>query len=269
MNHRLALLDPLGLAELDRLAARQTRVDRKYLVPPGGVAALLDAVAGEARVLDIDGVREFGYRSVYLDAPGLPCYTAAGRRRRRRAKVRTRCYLDTGATWLEVKTRGARGASVKQRTRLHAPGDDTTGSREREVLTGEPAHFVGSRFQDARVPGIPVAELRPTLVTTYRRSTLVVGADRATIDTELSWELPDGAAKRQLGDLAVVETKSAGPPTPVDRILWRLGHRPTQLSKYGTGLAALRPDLPRLKWHRVLARHLDLSSKDSSCAFAR
>lgn len=45
-------------------------------------------------------------------------------------------------------------------------------------------------------------------------------------------------------------------PTELDRLLWRRGHRPVCLSKYGAGLAALTPDLPDEKWHRVLTRHI-------------
>ncbi|MFV0316059.1 MAG: molecular chaperone, partial [Microthrixaceae bacterium] len=38
----------------------------------------------------------------------------------------------------------------------------------------------------------------------------------------------------------------------LDRALWRRGYRPTSLSKYATGLAALDPDLPRNRWARIL-----------------
>ena len=43
----------------------------------------------------------------------------------------------------------------------------------------------------------------------------------------------------------------------LDRLLWANGHRPASISKFGTGLAALRPGLPRNKWSRVLRRHFD------------
>ena len=57
--------------------------------------------------------------------------------------------------------------------------------------------------------------------------------------------------------MLVVETKSAtAGPGPLDRRLWELGHRPVRISKYGTGLALLTPDLQRNRWHRVTSRHL-------------
>ena len=42
------------------------------------------------------------------------------------------------------------------------------------------------------------------------------------------------------GHEVIVETKAGPHPSGVDRLLWAAGHRPASLSKYGTGLAALR-----------------------------
>ena len=66
-----------------------------------------------------------------------------------------------------------------------------------------------------------------------------------------------GHGTAAVGDVLVVETKSGSArPGPLDRRLWALGHRPTRISKYGTGLALLTPDLAGNRWHRVTSRHL-------------
>jgi hypothetical protein len=62
-----ALVDPIGLDELMELAELQTRVDRKYFVPADVFRTMIAELAGELRVLDIDGKRTFGYESVYFD----------------------------------------------------------------------------------------------------------------------------------------------------------------------------------------------------------
>lgn len=104
-----------------------------------------------------------------------------------------------------------------------------------------------------------MASLLPTLTTSYRRATLLVpasrnaSASRATIDIELAWEASDGRTI-ELSDTIIVETKSAAHAGSLDRLLWRHGFRPSTISKYGTGMAALHPELPSHKWHRVLAR---------------
>lgn len=56
--------------------------------------------------------------------------------------------------------------------------------------------------------------------------------------------------------LVIVETKSGARPSDADRLLWAEGHRPQTISKYATGLAALRSHLPRNRWHRLLTTTL-------------
>ena len=210
---------------------------------------LIARLPGDTRVLEIDGEREFGYRSVYFDSPDLSSYLAAARPRRRRYKVRVRSYLDSDLQFVEVKTRGSRGATVKDR--LSHPGSAyELGAAGRtyvaETLTAAGLHDRGHRVDD----------LGPVLTVRYRRTTLLLprSGARATLDTQLSWQLP-GAAPLALPDLAIVETKSARAATEVDRALWTMRHRPSTVSKYGTGLAALRPELPSHKWAPVLRAH--------------
>jgi hypothetical protein len=101
----LGTLLPIALDELVEQAAMQTRVDRKYVLPTSSLAGVVAALPGTARALEIDWRRSFGYRSVYLDTPTLESFHAGGQGRRRRFKVRSRTYLDSGSCWLEVKTR--------------------------------------------------------------------------------------------------------------------------------------------------------------------
>ena len=114
-DERLDLMEPISLAELVERAELLTRVDRKYVLRTADADGLLAAVDAQARVLEIDGRREFGYRSTYFDTPGRDSFLGSGRSHRRRWKVRTRAYLDTGSCWLEVKTRQGRDQTRKQR----------------------------------------------------------------------------------------------------------------------------------------------------------
>ena len=82
----------------------------------------------------------------------------------------------------------------------------------------------------------------------------IVEGDELTIDVELEWELDTGERMRT-PELVVIETKSAAQPSELDRLLWSKGHRPDRISKYATGLAALRPELPANRWNRVLRHH--------------
>lgn len=243
----LRRMAPVGLAELVERAALQTRVDRKYVVPAEALPHLLEQLAPHARVLDIDGERTFRYESVYFDTPRLVSYHSAAYRRRRRFKVRTRTYLDTAECWLEVKISGARGSITKHRLAYHPRDRDT-------VHPGR--HFVEEALARESIAAAEADDsLEPVLVTEYRRTTLLLpeSASRVTIDTALSWRHHDDTLR--LSGLAVIETKTASAASPVDRMLWQRGVRPARISKYATGLAALRLDLPDAPWRRTLRRH--------------
>jgi hypothetical protein len=249
----VGLLDriaPVSLRELDATAALQTRVDRKYALTSEEAHTLLATLAPTARVLDIDGARSHGYASTYFDTPDMLAFRLTARRRRRRFKVRTRTYVDSGARFLEVKCRGSRGVTVKHRQ----PHDDA-------ARIGAGVGFVADRLRAAHIggeaPGARASSLAPVLATAFQRTTLLLPDARLTADTGLVWTLladrtGDGTRCAAF-PLTVVETKSAGSaPSSADRILWRAGHRPDRISKFGTGLALLDPTLPDHPWRRLL-----------------
>lgn len=245
-----AHLRSIELDELVERAALLNRIDRKYVIPRAALPDLLAAVPADTQALTIAGQRTFGYRSVYLDTPDLVTFKLAGQKRRRRFKVRTRSYLDTGTSWLEVKTRGRRGLTEKQR--ISHPDAEIGG------LNSEGREFVNMALTSAGIGPVDPAELRPTMVTSYERTTLFLPttASRTTIDTELGWtSLGETTGDLDRPGIAIVETKTGATPSAVDRLLWRRGHRPVSISKYGVGMAALHGERP-LKWHRVLTRDL-------------
>ncbi len=243
-ERQVAALPPVALHELDAQAALQTRVDRKYVVDPRTWAQVLSA-SSPAGALEIDGARSFRYSSLYFDTPELESYRAAAHRRRSRYKVRTREYLDAGTAAIEVKLRSGQGQTVKHRAWLDPAGLSPG------PLVGDALAFV-SAFPE--VAG-SAARLRPTLRTTYARSTLLTADGRVTVDRAVTGSSVSGGSVG-FGDAVIVETKSARRAGAVDRALWAHGVRPSRVSKYCTTLAALEPDLPAHRWARTLRRHL-------------
>jgi hypothetical protein len=244
-------LEPIALGELIERAALQCRVDRKYVVAVDEVPDLLDQLTPYARVLDIDGQRLFAYESVYFDTPCLASYHCAAYRRRRRFKVRTRTYLDSAQCWLEVKISGARGLVTKHRLPYLA--------EDRHTVRSGRGFVDEALVRESIWPDLTARPLEPVLTTNYRRSTLLLPAtaSRVTIDTALTWH--DGDRALRLPGIAVVETKTSSAASLVDRMLWQRGIRPVRISKYATGLAALRLDLPDVPWRRTLRRHFRAS----------
>ena len=145
----------ITLDELNAEAGLLTRMDRKYLVPPDDAQEVIDALAPRARVLQIDGLRDFRYASTYFDTPALDAFFLAARKRRRRYKIRTRTYLDSGLCFLEVKTNGSREATVKDRFKYDPDDADRITPRRppiRHRAPGGVLHLLPGRGEHHR-PG--------------------------------------------------------------------------------------------------------------------
>jgi len=209
-----------------------------------GLAGLAGLGSSPA-VLEIEGRRSFRYSSTYYDTSELDSYRDAARGRPHRYKVRTRHYLDTGSSAVEVKMRSSSGDTVKTRQWLD-PAEPLRGGS----LPADAVAFVGGF---ARI-GDRVHGLAEVLTTAYDRVTLVLAAERVTVDRNVTATDLQGR-RLEYGDLLIVETKSAGAPGAVDRALWASGVRPARISKYCTSLAALNPELSANKWSRVLRRY--------------
>jgi hypothetical protein len=242
MDDALGRLEGVPLDEVVGAAQLLTRVDNKYVVPVSAVVGLVEQF--RLPVLEIDGRRQFRYESVYFDTPDWLTYRAAVHSRRKRLKLRTRTYVDSGLCKLELKSKGHREQTVKQRMDYNLA--------DSAVLNAD-AHA----FLVAQAAALPGDQLAAALTTSYRRSTIadVTVGSRITIDTDL---ICTDSLGRQAGmpGFAIIETKSVTGSAAADRLLWRAGFRPESLSKYGVGVASLHPALPRNKWHRPLHRYV-------------
>lgn len=253
MTSPAAVLDALpaiSLSELESEAALMNRVDRKYFVPRALLGSLLREAGDGMRALEISGLRTFRYRSVYLDTAGFDLYRHHAQGRRHRYKVRTRTYRDSGGCQLEVKSKGVRGLTVKQRI----PHDPT--------LPGE-LGIDGERFVTA-ITGMNGGTLRPALRTDYRRSTIVQGDHRITIDAELEFSTAERSIRGP--DDLLVETKSAGGASQLDRLLVRRGIRPHRVSKYCLAASLLHPQLSGNDWSRIRRRYWPDAGAVRACA---
>lgn len=247
LSSRLGQLPTIDLEELNLKAALQKRIDRKYLVPTEKFSKIFEQFDAEMQVLDNNGLQIFPYDSVYFDTPDLASYHLAAYGRRQRYKIRTRSYLDSGVSFLEVKTEGSRNITVKERI----PYDIAN----RSTITEEGAAYIAETLSGTGQP-LP-NNLAPVLETVYGRITLYLPEtnSRATIDVNVAWSLP-GTNPLVMRDQLVVETKSGSAPGQLDRHLWRNGIRPSRISKFATGLATLKPELPANRWHRSLRHNM-------------
>lgn len=230
---------------LDQLLERadlQTRSTRKYIVDATTIATMMDTFGDDVSMLDIGGERVIGYETVYFDTPDRALYLDTARRRPRRFKVRTRQYQNGQSAMLEIKAKNGRGATVKHRKEYP--------SASRHGLSADARDWI-----DEVVDFDETGLLESTLVTRFGRATAIGRHDdeRFTFDTDLVCEAADGATA--VLDGIIVECKSLGGSSSIDRWLWRQGIRPAKMSKYCTGMASIDPTLPSNHWHRTLRTH--------------
>lgn len=242
---QLLMLDPISLDELNTQARLMTRVDRKYFLPRELFVELLAATRDDFRVLEIDQKRRFEYRTVYFDSPDFRFFRDHVQDRRHRFKVRTRTYVDTGSCHLEVKSKGYRGQTVKQR--IAHPIDSPL------ALTNGDTAFIDSVIGEKAGRGVHAADLAPVLETVYDRITLCHDAQRLTCDLDIE-SLNDVESHMGPKDV-LVETKSAGGVGIWDELLKQAGIRPHKVSKYCVGASLLYPELPSNPWSRTIRRY--------------
>ncbi|MFB4306256.1 VTC domain-containing protein [Actinomadura sp. GTD37] len=236
----------IGLPDVLARSALQLRLDRKYLLPVPLLPALVGGLAGDYAALEIDGRRLFRYSSTYFDTPGLLTYRQHRQDRRRRFKIRTRTYLDSGSCMFEVKLNGTRDATDKRRTPYEA-------ARRAELTAAAERFLAEALLSEYRMN--PPEPLGPSATTGYRRVTLVQrsGTGRVTLDAGLVCSRP-GRRVEARDDWVLVESKSAAADTPADRLLRRMRVHPVKISKYCLAVAVLYPGTASNPWRPALRR---------------
>lgn len=231
ISQSLDRFSALGLGELNQKAAMLERRDNKYIVPADRLSCALASFADLFDVLEISGSRAFTYATRYYDDADLRAYYAHHQGRRKRCKVRIRRYVDAGFSYLEVKLKDKRGATIKRRLKVEC---------ELRKLDQRCIEFIETCHVDHY--GEPLEQsLDQVIGMTYERITLVAkeGGERMTIDTKLSFQSTD-ANHNVRDDMFIIETKSARGNGLADKILRSLHLHPTRrCSKYCVGLATL------------------------------
>ena len=266
--------------DLDRIAAVRlmNRVDTKFLADERQCMRLLEEAADRYYVQAIGTVRACRYSTLYYDTPQWEMYHLHHNRRLTRQKVRTRTYVETGVSFLEVKNKSNKGRTRKLRMRI---GGD--------IFATAPSDAEAAAFLRQKSSYAPDT-LTPSLATRFVRVTLVNRAmtERLTIDFDLHFtnvragagEAERGAAAASggagaerhrdangtasLGGLAIIELKQdTTAPSPMKEILTRLRIKPFKISKYCIGEALTNPHVKRNRFKAKL-RAIDKMSRNAN-----
>ena len=249
IDRRAATLRPVPLQELQE-AALLDRVDTKFVCSVAEVEAILDQVGSAYGILTIEGCQSFRYRTTYYDDAGYRCFRDHLAGRPVRAKVRVRRYLDAGQAWMEVKQRNAAGRTRKLRVPLDAAVDPWAAPEHVPTVPADLWHGLPHHLDPAA--------LRPILDVSYLRSTMkrlddATRPERVTLDRAVAWSTP--AHRTPSAAAVIVELKQAAREESPWRIALRgAGVRPTAVSNYCVGMAALGLGTSPPALHRMLTR---------------
>ena len=235
----------IGLDEMDGIKL-MNRIDTKYLTDEETLAGvLLDARKAGYRALVADGAMVAAYDTLYYDTPGLQMFLDHHNRRLVRQKVRTREYLSSGQTFLEIKRKNNHGRTKKKRTPI-----------ARGAFGEIASDAAACGFLKERSGYVP-DDLQPSLETVFRRITLVNPAktERLTIDTCVGFRNCRTGLESGLRNAVIIELKQDGrASSEMKRILLDRRVKPIKVSKYCIGVTLTSPEVKHNRFKTKIRR---------------
>jgi hypothetical protein len=235
----------ISLDELNARAALLDREENKYLLTAEEFISLTDELSEKFDILAIDGQSVFTYRSTYFDSQQLIGYTYHHQgRTKRRFKVRTRQYVESGLCYFEVKLKNKRGGTIKKRIPYQL--------NEYGQMTEEAYDFLRASYRTVYRTSFRHT-LTPQMEVNYSRITLVskTTAERMTIDFNL--EFRNDRQATPIRSMLIVETKSADGKGIADALFRRSGIRSKSCSKFCLGANLLKYNVKHNRFKQLLS----------------
>lgn len=223
-------LDPITLEQMSEIRL-MNRTDTKFVTNKQKLAELLQLAQGHYYAQFNAGSKIAAYRTTYWDTEEHQYFLDHHNGRSPRQKVRVRTYMDSGVTFLEVKTKNNHGRTKKKR--VEVPGQGQIEQND-EFLQG--------------LVHRSVTDIHETVQNNFHRITLVNygKTERLTIDFDVSFHNYETNQDTATGDLVIIELKRDGNVySPVLELLRQLRIKPSGFSKYCIGSVMTNPGLKR------------------------
>jgi VTC domain len=224
----LDLFQPITLAEMDGVQL-MNRTDTKFMLNTGQLAEILPDLSQSYKALEVEGVRQSRYETLYYDTDSFHYFTQHQNGKRHRYKIRKREYVESNISFLEVKEKNNKGRTAKSRIRL---------KEMIPVIDEKGEYFISEKVRGAK-------GLEPKIWNSFSRTTLVdtIAGERVTLDSDLAFYY--GEKKISLNGFVIAEVKQDGE----NRHSLFMQHmkkrllRPEGVSKYCLGVALLYPEV--------------------------
>lgn len=252
IEQTIAQLNAHTLLDQDR-AALMTRVDDKFAINRADFRLFLKYAKQHFTVMQDHDLRVFPYQTIYYDTDDYQFYHHHHAGKANRIKVRSREYMHTGLTFLEIKHKNNKGITHKFRHQI-AKHDGTY------------------NFMDA-ISKLGVKQtLTPALCVNYQRITLMhkTKNQRITIDLNLNYRDIRHNKMVEVEDIVILEIKRDRYDHELSQsdthiFLKDLGYSPINFSKYCMG--CLLTNIPDIKKNRF-KQNLQLLKKHFSIEVA-
>lgn len=224
----LAAFRSVTLEEIENVKL-MNRIDQKFVFPENVLPEILSELKNDYDILEIEGKRCMQYETEYLDTEDFYLYHLHHKDKANRFKVRIRKYLDTHASFLEVKIKNNKGRTIKKREPIETMPD----SQKLEEFMRHHRLALHSKL----VPSVKNHFNRITLVNKNRK-------ERLTLDINLHFAY--GGKEIALKGMVIAEVKRDKTLTlsPFIRLMRKHHIASRGISKYIMGGYYL---IPRIK----------------------
>ena len=228
----ISSFNSISLAEMDAVTL-MNRVDTKYIINNSQLSDLLIMALKHYRIVEIDGNRIIPYSTIYFDTETTEMYLMHHNGKLNRSKVRMRSYIDSGISFLEVKSKNNKGRTTKKRI---------------GITNEQFAMMAIKENENAFLKEMDVQQglLIPQIQNNFRRITLVdnMMTERVTLDTRLNFKNVSTGLSKKVEDLVIIEMKQDGASASHFReYLQSIRINSGSMSKYCMGMMLVNPEL--------------------------
>jgi hypothetical protein len=238
-----AMMPTVTLDEMAHLSLME-RVDCKYAAPVSLLPRLLEQMRPLFRMQAAGGGTGMAaYATQYLDTHDLAMFVMHQNGKLNRQKIRIRSYVDSGLSFLEIKSKDNRGRTNKQRIPVRCACLSTADGLSRDERL----------FLDTRAAFLSDG-LEPALSNRFRRITFINNraTERVTVDLDLAFFNHRTGCEAAVEELMILELKQDGRQESDFRgILLRERVKPAPFSKYCMGTVLTHPGV---KYNRFKSR---------------
>jgi len=206
---------------------------------------ILEELVKYYRILDIKGVRQNQYDSIYFDTPDLALYYLHHNDRKNRFKIRYRKYVDSNLSFFELKMKNNKGRTIKKRFK-----------------TDDIYSYIIEDGKKLLMDNLDVRakwDFQPSIKILFDRLTFADKnfTERATIDLNLTYQ--KGEMQIAKDRLVIVELKQSrrDRKSPMFRILKENSIYPYKISKYCLGILSC---YPKVKYNRFKKKMIKINS---------